>query len=113
MVYGGHMAFISTLAAPVARRSRQALKDQMGVEVSSVEPFGLGGSAGSSPMQLRRQLRARRDLFGKLDAWLRVRADCRYKLGRQLMYGLLEDGKSFTGVRRLVQQEDYALRLVR
>jgi hypothetical protein len=48
-----------------------------------------------------------------LDAWSRVRADCRYKLGRQLMYGRLEDGKSFTGVRRLVQQEDYALRLVR
>jgi hypothetical protein len=42
-----------------------------------------------------------------------VRAYCRYKLGRQLMYGRLEDGKSFTVVRRLVQQEDYALRLVR
>lgn len=49
MVYRGHMALISTLAAPVARRSRQALKDQVGVEVSSVEPFGLAGSGDSSP----------------------------------------------------------------
>ena len=35
------------------------------------------------------------------------------KLGRQLRYGRLEDERSFQGVRRLVQQEDYALRLCR
>ena len=42
-----------------------------------------------------------------------MRADRWYKLGRQLLYGRLEDEQSFKGVRRLVQQEDYALRLCR
>ena len=42
-----------------------------------------------------------------------MRADRWYKLGRQLLYGWLEDEQSFKGVRRLVQQEDYALRLAR
>jgi hypothetical protein len=90
-----------------------ALKDQMGIEVSGVEPFGLAGSGGSSPMRLRRAGQPGRYLFGKLYARSHVRADRWYKLGRQLLYGRLEDEQSFTGVRRLVQQEDYALRLCR
>ena len=40
-------------------------------------------------------------------------ADRWYKLGRELMYGRLEDEKPFHSVRRLVQQEDYMLRLFR
>jgi tRNA A-37 threonylcarbamoyl transferase component Bud32 len=36
-----------------------------------------------------------------------------YKLGRELLYGRLEDEKPFNTVRRLVQQEDYALSLMR
>ena len=39
-------------------------------------------------------------------------ADRWYKLGRTLLYGRLEDEKPFNTVRRLVQQEDYALRLL-
>src|SRR4029453_11055724 len=35
-----------------------------------------------------------------------------YKLGRPLLYGRLEDEKAFNSGRRLVQQEDYALRLL-
>jgi hypothetical protein len=31
------------------------------------------------------------------------------RLGRELLYGRLEDEKPFNTVRRLVQQEDYAL----
>ena len=38
-----------------------------------------------------------------------LRADRWYKLGRELLYGRLEDEKPFNTVRRLVQQEDYAL----
>ena len=85
----------------------------MGIEVSSVEPFGLAGSGGSSPMRLRRAGQPGGYLFGKLYARSHVRADRWYKAGRQLLYGRLEDEQSFKGVRRLVQQEDYALRLCR
>ena len=52
-------------------------------------------------------------LFGKLYAKSHLRADRWYKLGRELMYGRLEDERPFNTVRRLVQQEDYALRLCR
>ncbi len=48
-------------------------------------------------------------LFGKLYARSHLRADRGYKLGRELLYGRLEDEKPFNTVRRLVQQEDYAL----
>src|SRR4030095_12861038 len=49
-------------------------------------------------------------VFGKLYARSHLRADRWYKLGRELLYGRLEDEKPFNTVRRLVQQEDYALR---
>jgi hypothetical protein len=42
-----------------------------------------------------------------------VRADRWYKLGRTILYGRLEDEKPFQSVRRLVQYEDYALRVMR
>ena len=64
-------------------------------------------------MRLRRADQPDGYLFGKLYARSHVRADRWYKLGRQLRYGRLEDEQSFKGVRRLVQQEDYALRLCR
>jgi tRNA A-37 threonylcarbamoyl transferase component Bud32 len=48
-------------------------------------------------------------LFGKLYARSHLRSDRWYKLGRELLYGRLEDEKPFHTVRRLVQQEDYAL----
>jgi tRNA A-37 threonylcarbamoyl transferase component Bud32/membrane-associated phospholipid phosphatase len=51
-------------------------------------------------------------LFAKLYAGSHLRADRWYKLGRTLLYGRLEDEKPFNTVRRLVQQEDYALRLM-
>jgi serine/threonine protein kinase len=52
-------------------------------------------------------------LFCKLYAATHLRSDRWYKLGRALMYGGLEDEKAFNSVRRLVQYEDYALRLLR
>ena len=87
----------------------QALQDQLGLVVEGVEPFGLAGSAGSTPLQIRVKGDPDTWLFGKLYAKNHLRADRWYKLGRELLYGRLEDEKPFNTVRRLVQQEDYAL----
>jgi tRNA A-37 threonylcarbamoyl transferase component Bud32 len=92
---------------------RRALADQLGLVADSVEPFGLAGSAGSTPLRIKVKGDPGTDLFGKLYARSHLRADRWYKLGRELLYGRLEDEKPFHTVRRLVQQEDYALRMVR
>ena len=91
---------------------RQALQDQLGVVVEDVQPFGLAGSAGSTPLRIRIKGDPDSWLFGKLYAKSHLRADRWYKLGRELLYGRLEDEKPFHTVRRLVQQEDYALSLM-
>jgi tRNA A-37 threonylcarbamoyl transferase component Bud32/membrane-associated phospholipid phosphatase len=88
---------------------RQALRDQLGLEIMEVQPFGLAGSAGSTPLRIRVKGDPPQQLFGKLYARSHLRADRWYKLGRELLYGRLEDEKPFHTVRRLVQQEDYAL----
>jgi tRNA A-37 threonylcarbamoyl transferase component Bud32/membrane-associated phospholipid phosphatase len=92
---------------------RQALHDQLGVIVEQVKPFGLAGSAGSTPLRITVKGDPPTTLFGKLYARSHLRADRWYKLGRELLYGRLEDEKPFNTVRRLVQQEDYALRVCR
>jgi tRNA A-37 threonylcarbamoyl transferase component Bud32 len=89
-----------------------ALEDQLGVQVAEVKPFGLAGSAGSTPLRVRVKGDPDTWLFAKLYAGSHLRADRWYKLGRTLLYGRLEDEKPFNTVRRLVQQEDYALRLL-
>jgi len=91
---------------------RRALQDQLGVVVDDVQPFGLEGSAGSTPLRIK--VKGDQDgwLFAKLYAKSHLRADRSYKLGRELLYGRLEDEKPFNTVRRLVQQEDYALALM-
>jgi membrane-associated phospholipid phosphatase len=91
---------------------RRALTDQLGVVVHDVAPFGLAGSAGSTPLQITVKGDPDTSLFGKLYAKNHLRSDRSYKFGRQLLYGRLEDEKSFNSVRRLVQQEDYALRVL-
>jgi tRNA A-37 threonylcarbamoyl transferase component Bud32 len=91
---------------------RRALEDQLGLRVQEVKPFGLAGSAGSTPLRITVKGDPPRQLFGKLYAKSHLRADRSYKLGRELLYGRLEDEKPFNGVRRLVQQEDYALSLM-
>jgi tRNA A-37 threonylcarbamoyl transferase component Bud32/membrane-associated phospholipid phosphatase len=92
---------------------RHALADQLGLIVQEVQPFGLAGSAGSTPLRIK--VKGDPDdtyLFAKLYARSHLRADRSYKLGRALLYGRLEDEKPFNTVRRLVQQEDYALSLM-
>jgi tRNA A-37 threonylcarbamoyl transferase component Bud32 len=95
---------------------RRGLSEQLGLVVASVKPFGLAGSAGSTPLRITVEGadgQEPRILFAKLYARNHMRADRWYKLGRELLYGRLEDEKPFNTVRRLVQQEDYALRLCR
>ena len=88
---------------------RRALSDQLGLEIEEVKPFGLAGSAGSTPLRIKVRGDPPTILFGKLYARSHLRSDRWYKLGRELLYGRLEDEKPFHTVRRLVQQEDYAL----
>jgi membrane-associated phospholipid phosphatase/tRNA A-37 threonylcarbamoyl transferase component Bud32 len=90
----------------------QALEDQLGIQVLEIKPFGLSGSAGSTPLRVCAKGEPNTYLFAKLYARSHLRADRWYKLGRTLLYGRLEDEKPFNTVRRLVQQEDYALRLL-
>jgi tRNA A-37 threonylcarbamoyl transferase component Bud32 len=91
---------------------RRALQDQLGLVVEEVKPFGLAGSAGSTPLRIKVKGDPGTVLFGKLYAQSHLRSDRWYKLGRELLYGRLEDEKPFNTVRRLVQQEDYALSLM-
>src|SRR5262245_23514574 len=96
-----------------------AVRDQLGLTVLEAKPVGLEGSGGSTPLRLRvattTEDGATADtyLFAKLFAMNHVRADRWYKLGRRLLYGRLEDEARFSNVRRLVEYEDYALRLLR
>jgi tRNA A-37 threonylcarbamoyl transferase component Bud32 len=92
---------------------RRGLEDQLGLVVEELKPFGLAGSAGSTPLRITVKGDPPSYLFGKLYAKGHLRADRWYKLGRELLYGRLEDEKPFNTVRRLVQQEDYALRVCR
>ena len=93
---------------------RRAVQDQLGVAVLDVEPFGQQFSASSTPLRLKAQGDPGATyLFAKLYAIGHLRADRWYKLGRELLYGRLEDEKPFNSVRRLVLHEDYALRLLR
>ena len=101
------------VTGPRGAAIRRGLEDQLGLAVTEVTPFGLAGSAGSTPLRITVKGDPPSHLFGKLYARSHLRADRWYKLGRELLYGRLEDEKPFNTVRRLVQQEDYALRLCR
>ena len=91
---------------------RTAVQDQLGFTVLDVQPIGLEGSAGSTPLRLRvaaTESEPERDLFAKLYAQSHVRADRSYKLARMILYGALEDEAPFQSVRRFVEYEDYTL----
>jgi tRNA A-37 threonylcarbamoyl transferase component Bud32 len=93
-----------------------ALDQQLGLNVTLIEPFALEGSAGSTPLRILvagDEGEEETKLFGKLYASSHLRADQWYKFGRAIAYGRLEDEGLFTSVRRLVEYEDYLLRLFR
>ena len=93
----------------------RALDAQLALRVTAIEPFGLEGSAGSTPLRLRTSTVAGDEatLFGKLYALNHLRSDRWYKFVRMIRYGRLEDEKPFSTVRRLVEYEDHLLRLLR
>ncbi len=97
------------------QRLREALEEQMQLELVSVEPFGEKGSGASTPLKLTvRHADGGREeeLFAKLYAESHLRADRWYKLGRTIRYGALEDEHAFNSVRQLVEHEDYMLRVL-
>lgn len=104
---GGNAAHLD-LGGARAEAVKRAMADQVGLEVIEVEPFGLEGSGGSSP--LRMTLADDSRVFGKIYATSHVRADRWYRTGRTILYGKLEDETPFGSVRRLAEYEDYALR---
>jgi membrane-associated phospholipid phosphatase len=92
---------------------RSALEVQMEAELVHIEHVGLEGSGGSTPLLITlRDPSGELVLFGKLYADTHVRADRWYKLGREILYGSLEDETSFNSVRQLVEYEDYMMRVM-
>jgi len=89
----------------------KAMADQLGFTVTEAKAFGLEGSGGSSPLRMRVE-GLDGHLFAKIYSTSHLRADRWYRIGRTLMYGQLEDEVPFASVRRLVEYEDYALRLL-
>jgi tRNA A-37 threonylcarbamoyl transferase component Bud32/membrane-associated phospholipid phosphatase len=93
---------------------RRAMQEQLGFTVLEMKPVGLEASGGSTPLKLTviDEHGDERSIFVKLYAKNHVRADRWYKLGRAMLYGGLEDETPFKTVRRFVEYEDYALRLL-
>lgn len=92
---------------------RRAVHEQLGMDVLDVKPFGLEGSGGSTPLRLKVAGDPDQYIFAKLYSQVHVRSDRWYKIGRTILYGSLEDEVHFSGVRRLVEYEDYIQRLMR
>ena len=90
-----------------------AVRDELGIVLADLQPYRLDGSAGSTPCRLLVAGDTPTALFGKLYATTHLRSDRWYKLARVLRYGRLEDEAPFSSVRRLVEHEDYMLRLLR
>jgi len=87
-----------------------AMADQLGMDVTLVESFGAEGSGGSTPLLMT--LADGSQVFGKILATSHVRSDRWYRVARTVMYGRLEDENRFTSVLRLIEYEDYSLRLL-
>ena len=95
---------------------KKAVRDQLGIEVVGIEPFGQEGSGGSTPLRLELapdDSHGEDYLFAKLYSQTHLRSDRWYKVGRTILYGALEDELRFTSVRRLVEYEDYIQRVMR
>lgn len=113
--YGSRRAAHLEVEGEREERLREALEEQAGLELLSVEPFGEESSGGSTPLRLRVRRsggEGEEALFAKLYAQSHLRADRWYKLGRTIRYGALEDELAFNSVRQLVEHEDYMLRVM-
>ena len=106
---GGTAAHLD-ISGPRVDAIVRAMRDELGLVVTTVEPFGLEGSGGSSPIRMTLEDGTR--VFAKIYATSHARADRWYRIGRTILYGQLEDETPIGSVRRLVTYEDYALRLL-
>jgi hypothetical protein len=106
---GGSAAHLE-LAGARTKAVIDAMRAQLGLEVTEVKPFGQEGSGGSTPLLMT--LASGERVFGKILATSHVRSDRWYRIMRTIMYGRLEDETSFSSVRKLIEYEDYALRLL-
>jgi len=119
VAYGGGKTAHLDVTGRRGEAIRQAVHDQLGLTVLDAKPVGLEGSGGSTPLRLAIAgegddgEEVRTYLFAKLFAINHVRSDRLYKIGRRILYGRLEDETRFENVRRLVEYEDYAVRLLR
>ena len=95
---------------------KHAVHDQLGLEIVEMGHIGLEGSGGSTPLLLKVCRPENPEdctmVFAKLYAQSHLRADRWYKWGRTILYGSLEDEVRFTSVRRLVEYEDYIMRVM-
>ena len=106
---GGNAAHLN-LAGPRAAAVVSAMQAQLGLTVTEVKAFGDEGSGGSTPLLMT--LEDGRRIFGKILATSHVRADRWYRIGRTILYGRLEDETTFSSVRKLIEYEDYAIRVL-
>jgi membrane-associated phospholipid phosphatase len=106
---GGKAAHLD-LTGPRAVAVRTAMREQLGLEVTDLRPFGEEGSGGSTPLLMTLSDGTR--VFGKILAISHVRSDRWYRIMRTIMYGQLEDEVPFGSVKRLIEYEDYALRVL-
>ena len=62
------------VTGPRGEAIRRGLEDQLGIQVAEVRPFGLSGSAGSTPLRITVKGDPPSYLFGKLYARSHLRA---------------------------------------
>ena len=109
VVYGHGRTAHLDVSGPRGEAIKAALQEQLGLPVLSIEPFGLEGSGGSTPLRIRCCADPDVYVFAKLYAQSHLRADRWYKVARTILHGSLEDEIRFQSVRRLVEYEDYML----
>jgi hypothetical protein len=106
---GGKAAHLD-LAGVRTEAVKTAMREQLGLEVTELKPFGDEGSGGSTPLLMTLADGTR--VFGKILAVSHVRSDRWYRVMRTILYGQLEDEVPFGSVKRLIEYEDYALRVL-
>ena len=106
---GGNAAHLDLAGARTAAVVA-AMQAQLGLAITDVRAFGDEGSGGSTPLLMTTAEGTR--VFGKILATSHARADRWYRIGRTILYGRLEDETTFSSVRKLIEYEDYALRLL-
>jgi hypothetical protein len=106
---GGKAAHLD-LSGARSEAVKTAMREQLGLEVTALKPFGEEGSGGSTPLLMTLGDGTR--VFGKILAVSHVRSDRWYRVMRTIMYGQLEDEVPFGSVKRLIEYEDYALRVL-